>query len=114
MSKKIRIGIFLTAALVFASISLLQAGAGSQGQEIFLAKKCNLCHAVSTVGIEAKTKLEAMAGPDLKGVASRHEAAWIGSYLQKECELNGAQHKNKFKGTDEELKTLIDWLLEQR
>ena len=63
--------------------------ASSAGQELFVAQKCNLCHAVSTVGIEAKTKSEKMMGPDLVGIET--DAATIIPYLKGETELNGPE-----------------------
>jgi cytochrome c5 len=86
--------------------------ASNAGQEIFMAQKCNLCHAVSTVGIEAKTKSEKMKGPDMVGLEI--DAATIIPYLKGETELNGAKHKKKATCSDDELKTLIDWVAAQK
>jgi len=84
------------------------------GKEVFETQKCNLCHDVSTVGIEAKTKSEKLKGPDLVNLADSYEADWIVKYVKKEAELDGKTHKKPFKGTDEELQALVDWLLEQK
>lgn len=94
----------------------LPAGEGSMdGKAVFEAQKCDLCHSVSTVGIEAKTKSEKMQGPDLVGVVTaEHDAEWIGKYVRKQAELNGKQHSKEFKGSDEELQALIDWLGAQK
>ena len=51
-----------------------------------------------------------MRGSDLTGVTSRHEAEWIGRYIRQEIEKDGARHKKKFKGSDDDLKALIAWL----
>jgi mono/diheme cytochrome c family protein len=85
--------------------------AASDGKEIFLAQKCNVCHSVSTAAVEATTKSEKMKGPDL--VDLEREASWIESYLQGEEALEGEKHKKKFSGSAEELAALVDWLLEQ-
>jgi mono/diheme cytochrome c family protein len=82
------------------------------GQVAFLAQKCDMCHSVSTAGIEAKTKSEAMRGPDL--VDLDVEADWLTKFLKKEVEKDGKTHKKSFTGSDEELKALVDWLLEQK
>jgi cytochrome c5 len=94
--------------------SPLPAADGSMdGKAIFLAQKCDLCHSVSTAGIEAKSK--AMHAPDLVGVVTaEHDAAWIGKFLHKEADLDGKKHGKAFTGSDEELKTLISWLAEQK
>lgn len=106
-------------AVALAMTPLWTAGAaagdeGSSGQEIFLAMKCDMCHSVPTAGIEARTKSEKMKGPDLVDVASRHDAEWVAKFLRREVQLHDADHKKEFKGTDEELAALVDWLLEQK
>jgi hypothetical protein len=65
---------------------------------------------VAAAGIEAKAKSEKLKGPDLGGVTERHEREWIGKYVRKQIDFNGEAHKKEFKGTDEELAALIDWL----
>ena len=79
---------------------------------MFLSAKCNMCHAVSSVGIEAKVKSEKMKGPDLVGVKA--ESDWLAQYLRKKADKDGKPHKNEFKGTDEELALLIGWVKEQQ
>jgi mono/diheme cytochrome c family protein len=86
----------------------------ADGKQIFLGQKCNLCHSVSTAGIEAQTKSEALKGPDLVNVGERHDEEWIGQWLQRQVEMNGQKHKKMFSGSDEELDALVDWLLEQK
>ncbi|MGE0640667.1 MAG: cytochrome c [Thermoanaerobaculia bacterium] len=83
------------------------------GKEVFLAQKCNTCHSISTQGIEATTKSEKMKGPDLVDVVQAHEKSWIADFLHKKVDLEGKKHAKEFKGTDEELNALIDWLWAQ-
>lgn len=92
----------------------LPAGEGGiDGKAIFLANKCEMCHSVSTAGIEAKSK--AMKAPDLVGVVTaQHDAKWIAQYLKKAADLEGKKHGKEFKGSDEELQALVDWLGEQK
>lgn len=71
--------------------------------------KCNMCHAVAAAGIEAKTTSEKMKGADLGGKVEG-ELEVIAAYVRKEGELDGKTHKKGFKGTDEELQTILDWL----
>jgi cytochrome c2 len=85
----------------------------AQGQDVFLAQKCNLCHSVESAGIEAKTKSEKLFGGDLSDVTTRHEEAWIAQYIKREVQKDGEDHKREFTGTDEELQALIDWLKAQ-
>ena len=111
------------AALALAVLSLIavtaMAGEGevAAGQQVVLDQKCNMCHAVSTVGIEAKTKSEKMMGPDLVNLADHEslgDAATLAKYIKQEAKIDGEEHKKGFKGTDEELQALVDWLLEQK
>ncbi len=90
------------------------SGGELDGKAIFLAQKCNLCHGVESAGIEATTKSEKMKGPDLTGAAAKVEPGWLGKYLRKQEQHEGKDHKKEFKGSDEELQALIDWLLEQK
>ncbi len=71
--------------------------------------KCNMCHAVPAADIEAKTKSEKMKGGDLGGKIET-ELADLAAYVRKEAELDGKTHKKPFKGTDEELQAIVDWL----
>jgi len=86
--------------------------AAASGKAIFLSQKCNMCHDVSSAGIEATTKSAKMKGPDLKNL--KQDPEWISKFLKKEVDLNGQKHKKNFTGNQAELKTLVDWLLEQK
>jgi cytochrome c5 len=88
------------------------ASISADGQQMFMDQKCNLCHSVSTVGIEAKTKSEKMKGPDLVNLGQ--DAGLLTDYLKGDAEINGEKHKKKVKGSDEEIKALVDWILAQK
>ncbi|MGD2115071.1 MAG: c-type cytochrome [Acidobacteriota bacterium] len=106
-------GLFLFALVVIVASPAASDDAAA-GEQVFLDQKCSLCHSVSSAGIEAKTRSEALKGPDLVNVGERHEEEWIGQWLRREVEMNGQKHKKMFSGDDEELATLIDWLLQQK
>jgi len=101
------------AILVFGSALLIAAASAAAddnpGKAVFLAQKCNLCHSVEAAGIEAKTTSEKLKGPDLTLVTTRHEAEWIGKFVRRQIQKDGADHKKEFKGTDEELQALVGW-----
>lgn len=101
----------LAAAVLFAgAIAFAAPGAeAADGKEVFLAQKCNLCHAVSSAGIEATTTNEKLKGPDLSTV-EMPDAAALAAYLKQEEMIDGKKHKKKFTGSDEELSALIAWL----
>lgn len=90
------------------------SGSALDGKQIFLDQKCNVCHTVSTAGIEAKVKSTTMGGPDLANVGDRHDAEWIENWLRKKVEMDGKKHPKAFTGSDEELGALIAWLQKQK
>ncbi len=86
------------------------AAEDSDSKALFIeGHKCNMCHAVPAADIEAKTKSEKMKGPDLGGEAEA-DFETIATYMRKAGELDGKTQKKEFKGTDEELQTILDWL----
>ena len=110
--KKTNLLLILAAVLAAAVLALPASAEDAPGKAKFEAAKCNMCHAVSTVGIEAKTKSAAMAGPDLVNVEMEADA--IIAYLKQETDLDGKKHKKKWTGSDEDAKAIVDWLLEQK
>jgi len=112
------VGMTLAATLVLGMASGVQSvageeGAADDGQAIFLAQKCNMCHGVPAASIEAKAKVEKLKGPDLP-TATPREAEWVAQFLRKQVQLDGKDHKKEYKGTDEELQTMLDWLAQQK
>lgn len=78
------------------------------GKDIFLAKKCNMCHPATTQGIESKKK----DTPDFGTAKLNGDAAFIKQYLNKEVELNAKKHPVAFKGEAAELDAVVNWLIE--
>ncbi len=81
----------------------------STGKDIFVNAKCNTCHAIKSQDITSK---QADKYPDLSnfGNSGVSEENAI-KYLNKEFDINGKKHPVKFKGSEEELKTMVEWLL---
>lgn len=109
---RIRPSLLAAAVAAAGLIGPAAAGGSTDGKEVFLAAKCNLCHAVSGAGIEATSTNEKLRGPDLSAVAPG-DAAFLAGYLRQEETVDGKKHKKKFTGSDEELDALIRWLREQ-
>lgn len=106
----------LAVALLAGSASAApaaQSGGAPDGKALFLAQKCNLCHSLDAAGIARTSKSETTKGPDLGGVASRHDAAWMKRFLTKQEALNGKKHLKMFTGKPAELEALITWLRAQ-
>lgn len=82
---------------------------GPSGKDIFVNSKCNTCHAIKSQGITSK---QADKYPDLSNVGNVDITPEnLTKYLNKEFDINGKKHPVKFKGTEDELKTLVGWLL---
>lgn len=79
---------------------------------VFLEYKCNKCHTVSAAKVERSEKEPEgdRPAPDLSSVGSRRSRAWIEAFLQKRETIDGRRHKPQFRGDDEELAALLDWL----
>jgi mono/diheme cytochrome c family protein len=84
------------------------------GKQIFLAQKCNLCHSVSSAGIERTVKSEKVAGPDLTNLAAKQDAATLTKFLKKTAEIDGKKHGKTFTGSEDELAAVISWLQQQK
>ena len=99
---------------LFTALQPATAADTPEGQAIFTGQKCNMCHSVSTVGIEATVKVEAMKGPDLVNIVADQDAEHIKKYLRQEVKIDDKNHKKKVTLSDEEFTKLIAWLQEQK
>lgn len=119
------VGFTLSVIATVTLLAILYSGAGMvpaaeaqpkvlDGKAIFLAQKCNMCHMVSTAGIEATTKSEKMKGPDIAANTSKLDATALTKFLRKQGDLNGKKHTKAFTGSDEELGALIAWMQKQK
>ncbi len=88
------------------------AAPAKDGKQIFLAQKCNVCHSVSSAGIEKTMK--SMTAPDLTDLAAKQDAATLTKYLHKQVEINGKKHGKTFSGSDEDLAAVVSWLQQQK
>jgi len=77
------------------------------GKQVFIDNKCTMCHSVTSMEITSKKE----NAVDLSNIGSDMKAELLKSYLMKEAKINEKEHKLKFKGTEEELNALVDWLM---
>ena len=80
---------------------------GLDGKQIFIDSKCNNCHTVTSMEITSK-KDDAV---DLSNTSSVGDEKLLKSFMLKESKINDKEHKLKFKGSEEELNELVNWLL---
>ena len=83
--------------------------APDDGKEAF-EKNCAECHGVKVADIAPTTKNEEDKGPDLTGIGEKYQPTWITKYVKEEVDKDGKAHLKKFKGSDEELQAIVDWL----
>ena len=97
------------AALVLV-IGLAPVSHAADGKALFEAKKCNMCHSIESQGI-VKTS-EKMKGAELSDAGNSVSSAdWLKTFLTQEELKEGEKHKKKWKGTDEELDTIVNWVM---
>ncbi len=93
--------------IVLSTISAQQAEE-PKGKILFKESKCVSCHAVESQGFVKKGKSSA---PDLSDVGTKHkDIEWLKKYLTKQETMNDLKHAISFKGDEEELQTLSEWL----
>jgi mono/diheme cytochrome c family protein len=111
-SRHARLRTALVSSALFAGTAILATAnaAAPDGKQVFLDQKCNMCHAVSSAGISPTSKIKA---PDLAGLASKEDPAWITKFLKKEADKNGKKHIKPFTGSGEDLAAVVAWLQKQ-
>lgn len=102
----IYLALVITIVALYGFAFTLAGNPEGDGKKVFVDNKCNMCHTVKSAGIESK-KSDAS---DLSAVGKDQTAEFLMKYLKKEAKLNDKDHKSAFKGSDEDLKILVDWL----
>ncbi|GAB1370608.1 hypothetical protein MASR1M45_06690 [Candidatus Kapaibacterium sp.] len=93
-------------ATVFVQFSFAE---GKDGKTIFEDAKCAACHSVTAASIEAKKKSDKV--PDLSTLTADKDLEFFTKYMKKDEVLNGKKHPVPFKGSDEDLKIMLEWLM---
>jgi mono/diheme cytochrome c family protein len=105
MSRSSLVSLFVATLFLAPTVAF-----AADGKAVFLDKKCNKCHTVSSASIEKTSKLK---GPDLTTEAIKGDAKTLKGYLKKTEVINGKKHGTAFTGSDEELDAVIAWVLQQ-
>mgnify|MGYP003502402314 FL=1 len=102
----IYLGLVITIVALYGFAFTIADEKSDDGKKVFVDNKCNMCHTVTSAGIESK-KSDAV---DLSTVGKDRTVEFLTKYLKKEAKLNDKDHKSSFKGTDEDLAKLVEWL----
>ena len=102
----IYLGLVITIVALYGFAFTIADDKSDDGKKVFVDNKCNMCHTVTNAGIESK-KSDAV---DLSTVGKDRTVEFLTKYLKKEAKLNDKDHKSSFKGTDEDLAKLVEWL----
>jgi mono/diheme cytochrome c family protein len=98
------------ASLLALFLGLATVTQAADGKQIFMDQKCNLCHSIESQGIEKKMKK--METPELSNIGTQIESAeWLKGFLLQQEMKDGKKHQKKFSGSDEELDTLVNWIM---
>ncbi|MDO8549215.1 MAG: c-type cytochrome [Ignavibacteria bacterium] len=103
--------LFVYLAFVFAVVFLFGFAysfnpEGGDGKSIFVEKKCNTCHSVEVADIESKKK-DAL---DLSKTGDKYDAEFLAKFITKKEKIDDKEHKIAMKGSEEEVKTVAEWL----
>lgn len=79
-------------------------------KELFTDNKCNMCHSVPKADIKSKMPTKYPELPNK--IAKETKIDDLVKFIKQETKLNGKKHGLKFKGNDEELKSILKWLQE--
>lgn len=102
----IYLGLVITIVALYGFAFTIADEKSDDGKKVFVDNKCNMCHTVTVAGIESK-KSDAV---DLSTVGKDRTVEFLTKYLKKEAKLNDKDHKASFKGTEEDLTKLVEWL----
>jgi len=102
----IYLGMVITIVALYGFAFTIADQSSDDGKKVFVDNKCNMCHIVKSAGIESK-KSDAV---DLSTVGKDKTVEFLTKYLKKEAKLNEKDHKSSFKGSEEDLTKLVEWL----
>jgi cytochrome c553 len=95
----------ILSTVLFFGFNSIQTG-DPEGKTIFVNNKCGTCHSVESAGLSTKAK----KSTDLSDTGSKYEKELLTGYLLKKEKINNKNHPAAFKGTEEELVQLTNWL----
>ena len=104
--KSIRIALFMSALLGIVGSGIVasaQAGDAANGQKLYTAQKCNICHQIAGKG--------GKMGPELTKVGTKRDAAWLKGYLPNPKSIDPKNKMPVVKLAGKDMDDLIAYLL---
>lgn len=98
----------ILAILILGTITLYSQS--TDPKELFISNKCNTCHSVPKAGIKSKMPTKYPDLPTKTTVETKIED--LIKFIKQETKMKDKKHGLKFKGKDEELKSILKWLKE--
>jgi cytochrome c1 len=118
--EEMRTRFIVSTFLVGALLAFLWPDSAGAGADHFKKLKCNKCHSITALGIEATkdkdddedvAENDAKEPPDLSTASAERDAEWLAKWLKKDVKNeDGKKHKPKFKGTDEDLNKVVEFM----
>jgi cytochrome c551/c552 len=99
--------LFVIAVIALYGFAYSIPAVDAPGKNIFVDNKCTMCHSVEVAEVTSKKN----DAKDLSNLSADLTSDFLTKYLKKEESLEGKKHKTAFKGSDEELQQMVDWLL---
>ncbi len=100
----------LILAMFFAIGSFASFAQQNDPKTLFTNNKCNMCHSVPKADIKSKMPTKY---PDLPNkIAQETKIDDLVKFIKQETTMNGKKHGLKFKGNEDELKSILKWLKE--
>ena len=93
------VALLFVASMAWAQIDPAQV---AKGEKVYLEKKCAICHAIRGTG--------GKAGPELNAEGAKREAQWLKTFMKDPKVLVPKAKMMPFKGGDEELEALVEYL----
>ncbi|MBX3045314.1 MAG: cytochrome c [Candidatus Kapabacteria bacterium] len=109
---KLTVAFLVTLGVLGLSLVQMSHAEGKDGKTIFEDAKCTTCHGIESQGVVPKKKSD--KNPDLSKIHKGDDYTvdfWT-KYLKKDENLNNKKHPVPFRGSDEDLTTMINWLME--
>lgn len=76
------------------------------GKKVFVDSKCQTCHTVESHELTSKSK----KAVDLSNVGGVYRANFLEQFLVKKEKINNKMHVQAFKGSNDDLHNLAEWL----